>query len=277
MKKIAALLTVHNRKEETLSCLSLLYKQSIPEGYSFDVFLTDDGCTDGTPEAIREKYPQVHIIQGDGTLFWNRGMYVAWKAAAKNKDYDFYLWLNDDTMLYQNAIETLFRIEQEEGGNSIVVGSICSPKDPNRITYGGRDKNGLIHPQGEIKPTKNFNGNVVLIPNSIFHVLGFNDPFFHHAFGDSDYGYRAFEHGFRCFVTDVFVGECERHDESRKCWNSKYDIITRFKYLYSPLGYPPKEVFYYYRKHWGIWQATIAYFRCQLKTLFPYIKFSHKK
>ena len=46
-------------------------------------------------EAVGKMFPQVHIIKGDGNLFWNRGMYMAWQAAIKEKDYDFYLWLND--------------------------------------------------------------------------------------------------------------------------------------------------------------------------------------
>lgn len=74
--------------------------------YRVDVYLTNDGCTDGTPEAIALQYPKVYIINGDGNLFWNRGMYTAWQEAAK-KDYDFYIWLNDDTILLPNALRIL--------------------------------------------------------------------------------------------------------------------------------------------------------------------------
>ena len=90
MKRIAALLTVHNRKDKTLACLGDLYKQHLPEGVVMEVYLTDDGCTDGTRESVKEKFPQVVIVNGDGSLFWNRGMIAAWKEAAKC-DYDYYL------------------------------------------------------------------------------------------------------------------------------------------------------------------------------------------
>ncbi len=274
MKKIAVLMTVHNRRDTTVECLKRLYQQNNIEDINLDVYLTDDGCTDGTSEAVKGCFPKVNIIKGDGSLFWNRGMYVAWKEAAK-KNYDFFLWLNDDTLLFQNALETIFRVGKTKDNNVIVVGSICAPDDHNRITYGGRGKKGLIHPYGEIKAVNNFNGNVVLIPSSVFKTLGYNDPFFSHAFGDSDYGMRALENGIGSFITDNFVGTCDRHDGSRKCWDPQCDIITRFKYLYSPLGYPPNEVFYYYNKHWGLMRAIKEYFHCQLKTLFPFIKLSH--
>ena len=124
-KKIAALLTVHNRKEKTLTCLSELQKQQLPIGYLLDTWLTNDGCTDGTPEAVSLTFPTVHIIQGDGTLFWNRGMYAAWTNAVKNTSYDFYLWLNDDTFLFDGAIEYLIHCYETLGKHCIVAGATC--------------------------------------------------------------------------------------------------------------------------------------------------------
>ena len=70
MKKIAILITVHNRKEKTLACLKNLYAQQLPNAVEIEVYLTDDSCTDGTVEAIRIHYPQTNIIKGDGNLFW---------------------------------------------------------------------------------------------------------------------------------------------------------------------------------------------------------------
>lgn len=105
---IAVLLTVHDRKNKTLRCLENLYKQVLPNYLRLDIYLTDDGCTDGTPEAIKRQFPKVHIIKGDGNLFWNRGMYRAWEEAAK-QDYNFYLWLNDDSYLFDGALFTLVR------------------------------------------------------------------------------------------------------------------------------------------------------------------------
>ena len=66
---IAVLLTVHDRKNKTLRCLENLYKQVLPNYLRLDIYLTDDGCTDGTPEAIKRQFPKVHIIKGDGNLF----------------------------------------------------------------------------------------------------------------------------------------------------------------------------------------------------------------
>ena len=95
---------------ETLSCLANLYKQILPDKTCIKIYLTDDGCTDGTPEAIHKIYPDVHIIKGDGTLYWNRGMYKAWETASKERQYDYYIWLNDDTFTYPEMISTLLSL-----------------------------------------------------------------------------------------------------------------------------------------------------------------------
>lgn len=98
-----------------------------------DVYLTDDGCTDGTPEAVRQQFPQVHIIHGDGNLFWNRGMYTAWQEAAK-KDYDFYLWLNDDTFVYPDMLSALLHASQQKENKAIIVGPTQSADHKKLLT-----------------------------------------------------------------------------------------------------------------------------------------------
>ena len=54
--KIVVLMTVHNRMAKTIKCLDCLYKCIVPAGKSFDVFLTDDGCTDGTADYVSESF-----------------------------------------------------------------------------------------------------------------------------------------------------------------------------------------------------------------------------
>lgn len=52
---IAVIITCHNRKEKTLHCLTNLFEAKKAYGHNevrLAVFLTDDGCTDGTAEAV---------------------------------------------------------------------------------------------------------------------------------------------------------------------------------------------------------------------------------
>src|SRR5260370_3789521 len=124
--KIAAILAVHNRCNETLCALKRLFSLEMPPGAILEVFLLDDSSSDGTPAAVREQFPRVNIITGDGTLYWNRGMARAFEGALKY-DFDYYLWLNDDTRLWPQALCTLVRTAAQTGAGSIIVGSIRAP------------------------------------------------------------------------------------------------------------------------------------------------------
>src|SRR5690606_30533818 len=185
------LLTVFNRREKTLRCLDRLFRQvGLREKFIIEVFLVDDGSTDNTKEEVLDQFPRTHVIQGDGTLFWNRGMHLAWKSAVKKAEYDYFLWLNDDTLIDLSCISTALKTADEYGG-SIIVGSTVAGHDSSIYTYGGRAQNGkLIVPGVKPRLAHFFNGNIVLIPKVVYEVVGMNDPYFHHSLGDFDYGLR---------------------------------------------------------------------------------------
>ena len=120
-KKLAVLMTCHNRREKTLRSLAALFS-ALPEAeLDVSVHLVDDGSSDGTGDAVRQAYPSVSVITGDGTLFWNRGMRTAWEDALK-KDADFYLWLNDDTVLHPFAVGHLLEASRRMEHAAVICG-----------------------------------------------------------------------------------------------------------------------------------------------------------
>jgi GT2 family glycosyltransferase len=269
-QRIATLLTVHNRKEKTIVCLSALFACPLPKNYQMDVYLVDDGSTDGTSIAIKEKFPQVNIIQGSGNLFWNRGMHLAWTTAAKTKDYYYYLWLNDDTILYPNAILELIACSENESNQKIIVGSTCAVNDSHKITYGGRlfDKR-LVKPSGQIQSCDYFNGNVALIPQQVYSIVGTNDSIFHHALGDFDYGLRAGKLGVRSVVAPHVLGQCDGHGRFEKWNDPQTPMWQRIQLLYTPLGHHPIESFIYEKRHNGIILACFRFFTNHLRVILP--------
>ena len=270
MKTIAVLLTVFNRKDKTLQCLERLYGLLPLGGYQVDVYLTDDGCTDGTPEAVAEHFPQVNVIHAKGDLFWNRGMWTAWDTAAKAKDYDFYLWLNDDTFVYESMLKVLTDAAVETNEKAIIVGATEST-DHSGITYGGRLKNGSIpKPDGSLMEVDYFNGNIVLIPKSAYKVLGNLDYYFTHSKGDFDYGMRAKKAGVAMYQAGEVLGECDAHATFDKWCNPDVPFAQRWKMLNRPNGMPPKETFHLEKRHKGIVMACVHFVSIPLRCLFPF-------
>lgn len=267
--KIAVIMTVHNRKEKTSNCLTKLFANK-SNNMLVECFLTADGCTDGTEEAIKSLFPYVKIIKGDGSLFWNRGMYKAWFEASKG-NYDFYLWLNDDTLLFDDALPRLLFIAQRDKCETIIVGSTCDKF--GKLSYGGRKGNRMhtLIPPDEVRAVScdTFNGNIVLIPSTVVIKIGINDPYFHHSFGDIEYGMRATKNGVYCKIAPGFYGICERNNPVPLFRRVKYSVFKRYKLLYSPLGFNPCEDFYLSKKYYPLWKCCLWFVKLHLNVLFP--------
>ncbi len=268
-KTIAILLTVHNRKEKTMKCLEHIHSQLPVNGFTTDIFMTDDGCTDGTREAVTTAFPQVRIVNGDGNLFWNRGMHKAWQEAAST-GYDYYLWINDDTFLYDGAIEQALLSSRECSDTAIIVGATQS-EATGKSTYGLRDaKTGkLLVPNGMLQEGHGLNGNFVLVSKIVFEKLGNLDSHFHHSGGDTDYGLRAEERNIRLLLHKEYIGTCEQHQALSKWCNPDYPLRERWQSLNKPTGMPLKELFYLERRHYGYPKACFHFVTTILHCCFP--------
>jgi len=257
--RVAIIMTCFNRKESTKKCLETL---NVNRHKGCDVFLVNDGCTDGTPEMIEKCFPNVNILQGDGSLFWNRGMHFAFSEAVKN-DYDFYLWVNDDVIFEGDIIDRLLSsyYELKTTTNKIIVAGYTLNKEKKEITYCGYNKAKsiiplkleMVLPSDEYKRCDTFNGNCVLIPNDVVKQVGINSDFYRHGFGDIDYGFSASEQGVEIYITNYPVGYCDKNTSS-KIWNdihSKAKIGEKYKVMTSITHKPNKEWWYFTKRFGG--------------------------
>ena len=266
---IAVLITCHNRREKTISCLHALYNCKLPENYTLDIFLVDDGSSDGTSEAVKTTFPEVNLIKGDGNLYWNRGMYLAWISAIKKKNFDFYLWLNDDTIIFKESLSLMLEFSLTINNKRIIIGATCSAVS-GAGTYGG-----FIFPDKRVSPNDNwqdcdfFNGNIVLIPSYVFQQVGLLDKRFHHSLGDMDYGMRASKLGFVHCLAPNFQGTCEEHEIDPTWRNPNSPFFKRLKHLYSPSGNNPFESFIFERRHNGLYLSIVRFFSNHLRAVLP--------
>jgi GT2 family glycosyltransferase len=257
---IAVLMTCHNRRELTLACLSALYRQtaltdsvhSIPA--NVDVYLVDDGSTDGTTDAIRQTYPAVKLIPGDGNLFWVGGMRQAFAAAMQHthsgrSGYDYYLWLNDDTWLESDALQRLLLAHQDlmtrNQTAAIVVGSTYDRRTQTP-TYGGArrsrswysNKFEFVGSTQELQECDTFYGNCVLIARSVVDRIGNIDDAFVHNLGDLDYGLRATRAGASVWVMPGFIGTCSQNSVRGSWADTQLSLGQRLRKVTQLKGFP---------------------------------------
>ena len=275
---IAVLITCHNRKDKTLECLEFLFQATLPQGLSIEIFLVDDGSVDGTSDLVNQKFPKVKIIKGNGSLYWNQGMRLAWKTALQEKKFDYYVWLNDDTIIDNDAFKQLFNRLIESGQTSIIVGACRDKLGENKFSYGLKNNKKTILPNERLVRGNIMNGNLVLIPSKICNKIGILSQNYTHAYGDHDYGLRAIENGFYIYTTKKFIATCSLHEKPPAWCDPNVNLIDRLKSFKSPLGLNIRE-YLYYVKRFERDNIYLAAIKALLKCLHPriYYRISKKK
>lgn len=256
MINIAVIITCYNRKEKTVNCLQHLYaamdyyNATAEEQLQLSLYITDDGCTDGTAEAVMEvcKGKNLNLCQGDGHCYWAGGMRLAWREALKrHAEWDFYLLLNDDTIVMNNVFEQLMTCHKyamkEYGKPGVYSGCTCDEKRPDIITYSGDVMNqqtkgwNRLVPNGKPQMVDMTNANVLLVDKRVVDSIGiFNDGYIHGA-ADQDYGMTAHRAGFPVLITPNVCGYCE-FDHITEQYVCKNLMMMSFKerkaYVYKP-------------------------------------------
>jgi GT2 family glycosyltransferase len=277
---IAVLLTCYNRREKTLECLQALHQQTIPEACQLHVYLVDDGSTDGTAEAVQNCYPDVSIRKGDGSLFWNGGMRCAFHAA-EEIDPDYYLWLNDDTVLDPSALTTLLNslaeLNSQGSDRAIVVGSTLDP-DTHIPTYGGVKQTYWWHPvkfhyiepdPKQVKGCDTFHGNCVLVPRLVANLVGNLSAAYTHNLGDYDYGLRARRQGCTLWMAPGYVGTCSGNPHVARMVQA--DLMgSSWQKLDRPKGFALADVTLHSPKEWKDFCQENSGLLWYLYWLFPY-------
>ena len=273
LAKIAVLMTCYNRVEKTLKCLDHLYNATVPENALVDIYLVDDNSPDQTGKIVKDKYPNVNVILGTGSLYWNRGMRLAWKKARQQRDYDFYLWLNDDTYIYTNALQSIFTdyYHLRNDGIEAIISGVCCDSISNEISYGGRDrKYKFIVPNGLPQPCRYINGNFTLVSKKIFYKLTYFSNRYVHAAGDHDYGLRAKKKGFNCYVSSSVLAICSHGEDAVRNWlDPNVPLRKRIRNLFSIKGENCRDTMFFILKDSGFLKAFKYIIICTWKVLFP--------
>lgn len=270
MKRLAVLITCYNRREKTLACLAQLRRCRLPAGHQLRIVLVDDASNDGTPEAVGADYPEVDLVRAAGGLFWCRGMHFAMSVAAHAAP-DYFVWLNDDVVLTDDAFERVLAVEhahrEVSGAPALVVGATVSP-DTGGVSYGGyRSLGGLrhlsyeiVHSTTDVLEVDTINGNFVLIPRPIVDRVGLIDSEFAHAMGDTDYALRVRDAGFAVLAAPGFVGSC-RNNPSSGTWSDRsLPLARRVRLMLDRKGLPLSSWLRFTRRHGGaLWPLHFAW------------------
>ena len=286
MRRIAVIITVFNRIEKTVKCLDALFAASDRSGaVDVDVYLTDDGSSDGTSGIVGQRYVSrnITILHGDGNLYWNGGMINSWSEAVKRGGYDGYLWLNNDTTLLPNIFEELTAADEYSvkhyGRRGIYVGS-TKDAATGEFSYGGFDyvskitlKDRFHIPNGEFQACQCGHGNATYVSQEVVDALGLLHGGYRHSVGDHDYTYQAFRHRFPVIVLREYVGECTNdHRQSGPGTIFEMSLRDRLRSLKNPLRSTLHNTLLFNRRNFP-WRYPFVAVTSYAKVLCPNLYF----
>jgi GT2 family glycosyltransferase len=101
--KLSIVILCWNDTKVIGNCLSSIFAgTSVTD---FEVIVSDNGSSDGTPEFIRRNYPQVRVIENGMNLRFSRGNNVGIASAIG----DYVLILNPDTVIHEGSLDRWMR------------------------------------------------------------------------------------------------------------------------------------------------------------------------
>ncbi|MFU8844806.1 MAG: glycosyltransferase family 2 protein [Bacteroidales bacterium] len=262
--KIALVFPVFNGLHYTQKCLDAVFSQlsSINSSTAiFEVVVVDDGSTDGSNDWIRMNFPQVHLLEGNGNLWWSGGINKAVEYGLYTLNTDYFLWWNNDIIPEKNYFFNLASLLKHHEPDTIIGSKILLAHQPDTIwSMGGLfdARTGFKNMIGaHQKDNDSFNkivscdwltGMGTVTHSSVYRKIGFIDnkrfPQYH---GDSDFTFRAKKAGYSIIVDPSLV----IYNDTR---NSGLRHDERFSRLFKSLfsirsNYNLKKDFLFYRKH----------------------------
>ena len=204
--RVTAVIVNWNKKGYLLSLLASLGRLDYP---GVELILVDNASTDGSVQAVQERFPHVCIIahpdNRGGTGGFNSGV-----CAALERGPDYVWLLDNDTEVSPTALTELVRVAEADRSIGFVGSKICLREERDRVQEVGAFfdwARGEIRPQGQGEPSANWTGPAtdvdycpacsLLVRSSVVREIGLMDECFFVLRDDLDWCFRCRAAGHR--------------------------------------------------------------------------------
>ncbi|HED37400.1 MAG TPA: glycosyltransferase family 2 protein [Ignavibacteria bacterium] len=199
---------VHNRIDFTLACLKSIELQAYR---NYSIVVCDDGSSDGTSEILSDKYPEITVLRGDGSLWWTGATNECVESILDKADSDDYIvTLNNDLELATDYLEKMVEILNERPEVILMSASynICEPEalvEPGQRMDWLRAKEYGLDPgdynYAGLAEVTHASGRGTAFPMSVFRQVGlFDFEGLPQYAADYDLAHRARRAGYRIYI-----------------------------------------------------------------------------
>jgi GT2 family glycosyltransferase len=141
-----------NGRDDTLRCLESLTRVEHPY---LTIVCVDNGSSDGTQQAVRERFPQVILIEAGANLGYSGGNNLGLRYALDHGT-RWILLVNNDATVAPDVIVGFERAAQQYSGAGILAGKVYFADRPQTIWFAGQRVRELLgysgRPRGYGRP-----------------------------------------------------------------------------------------------------------------------------
>ena len=115
MSKVVILILNYNKVNDLIECLESIFRLDYS---SFEIVITDNGSTDGSPDEVQKRFQNIHVIRLPENLGIVKARIVGTEFVKSNFIFDYLLFLDNDTILQPNFLNEIiggFAIDKETG------------------------------------------------------------------------------------------------------------------------------------------------------------------
>lgn len=217
--KLSIIIICWNDRKVIGDCLQSIYAGT--HRTTFEVIVSDNGSTDDSVKFIRDKYPEVRIVENGGNLGFSRGNNSGIRAAQG----EWVLILNPDTVIHEGALDNFVEFADQHPEAGAVGCHVVNPDGSYQISarpfpsvLGAWVAALYLRPlayisdafnadryvgwQGDSeRPVDWVSGCCVMVRGSLLRQLGgFDEQFFYH-YEEVDLCYRVWKAGAKILFT----------------------------------------------------------------------------
>ena len=211
---ISAIVVNWNQRQHTLNCIdSLVAALGEIEGQS-EILIVDNGSTDGSNDALRERFPQVRIVERGR----NTGFTPALAEGLRRTSGEWILLVNNDATIERDGVRRMLEVGEGDPSAGAVAATIIFADGSDRINSAGIlvDRLGVGHDRLMGRPAATREkrpievhgacGGGALLRRAMLDDIGGVDESFFIYLEDVDLAWRARASGWRAmYVPDAIV------------------------------------------------------------------------
>ena len=241
MMKVLVIIVTYNGMKWIKKCLDSVKFSSIPA----QMYIVDNGSTDGTQTFITENYPSAIFVQSTKNLGFGCANNLGLRYSIKH-NYEFVYLLNQDAWILSDTLEKMIVVSRK-----YPMYAVLSPMqmqgnmkclDSNFIEYACyHDKDRKLFSDLYFQMCKDvYDVDFVmaahwLIPVAVLHKVGIFSPTFHHYGEDNNFIHRAQYHGYKI---GIIVDAKAVHDRENRMMTLQKSIYLSYVYVLSLLSNP---------------------------------------